>query len=257
MFKTTVNFQSATPYLFSLRHPNSPRDSWSVILSEPVDFISLVTQGEQIIIQKDKIVFPQIQFLILDVPTWRSQSISTFPAPSSLQRSTIEGYWKKIPSIQNPLHMEVIRRTKSVLKTLVELDLQDFTTNICSLIGFGNGTTPAGDDIISGVWLSIHWGITAKLITLTWHQALHKLVFRTPRVTTDISHDLLLKSSFGYTNEYLEQFILALSQPKYTQKRDDYFNHTLALGHSSGADLLVGFLAGIYALVWKQNLMDH
>ncbi|WP_435133494.1 DUF2877 domain-containing protein [Plesiomonas shigelloides] len=100
---------------------------------------------------------------------------------------------------------------------------------LTSLLGYGNGLTPSGDDFLLGVLFAMEWGefqgreefITALLPLLTR--------------TTDISATMLRMGVTGHYGERLLQLVTAQEENLVCniEKIADY-------GHSSGHDMLCG-----------------
>lgn len=105
-----------------------------------------------------------------------------------------------------------------------------------SLVGRGPGSTPAGDDVLAGVALglrvSAQWGLLASL-TAAIAPDLHER-------TSALSANLLDAALAGHVSTEVRALVLALRPGVTRQHRRCAVEAVLGLGHTSGADLLLG-----------------
>ena len=105
------------------------------------------------------------------------------------------------------------------------------------LVGLGPGLTPAGDDFIAGMAAALFW--SGKGVLLAPHMP------GWAARTTDISRWLLLDSLGGQVNAPL----CDLAQSLASDRTAPPANAVLQLGHTSGAAMILGLLAG-YGIAW-------
>jgi hypothetical protein len=119
---------------------------------------------------------------------------------------------------------------------------------LTTLVGRGPGLTPSGDDVIAGVLLALRsagelaavQGIGAALVP-----HLHR--------TTSISAALLRAAVEGYA---VPEVVALLNSPG-SSLDPNLLARVLAIGHSSGHDLVVGITAACRALAEHRTSVDH
>lgn len=110
-----------------------------------------------------------------------------------------------------------------------------------SLVGRGPGSTPAGDDVLAGVALSLR--MTDRLGVLS---QLHSAI--TPDLhdrTTALSADLLRAALAGHASPEVRSLLLTLRPGTSPERRRRAVQAVLALGSTSGADLLLGLTGAL------------
>lgn len=112
------------------------------------------------------------------------------------------------------------------------------------LLGLGPGLTPAGDDCLVG-WLAGAWTASAEGRGLVGAMGRRLLALATDR-TGPLSHAFLAAAVTGAAAEPLRGFALAPDDARLAD--------LLALGATSGADLLAGYLLARSALAsWSEE----
>ncbi len=106
-----------------------------------------------------------------------------------------------------------------------------------ALVGYGDGLTPLGDDVLCG-WLAVHRA--AGVPTAAVDDAVRRHL---PRTTT-LSATLLDCALAGEVADPVADYLRALGTPLAPAARDDL----LALGHSSGLGLAHGIELGLAEL---------
>ncbi len=114
------------------------------------------------------------------------------------------------------------------------------------LLGLGPGLTPAGDDFVGGVLFARDRmdgpGGTA------WRQASARLIARARQRTNRISLALLGDLAEGHGHEPLHDLAETLERGGGVSDVLDPVRSLVRLGHSSGWDLLAGFLVGMVGI---------
>jgi len=115
-----------------------------------------------------------------------------------------------------------------------------------SLVGLGDGLTPSGDDFLGGFFFSRqflheHYPKALNLSTGTYSD----FILQSKPLTNLISYTLLKDHANGHTVEPLHQIANGLLQGKPMYQLILHAEKLISLGHSSGWDLLSGFLAGM------------
>lgn len=121
--------------------------------------------------------------------------------------------------------------------------------NARDLVGFGEGLTPSGDDFLGGFFFSIHCLLEAypdSLDMTGWNYS-DFLVNCQPR-TNPISFNLLKDHAEGYAMDPLHRLAQALSVGETIDQLLPHAEELVGVGHSTGWDILTGFLAGMSVL---------
>jgi len=113
------------------------------------------------------------------------------------------------------------------------------------LLGLGPGLTPSGDDYVGGAFFA------RSLVTppgapdsTAWRQAADALRTVAPRHTHPLSAALLGDLLDGLAHAALHELAFALAVGASTDRVLEAARRLASLGHSSGWDLLAGFVAG-------------
>jgi hypothetical protein len=143
----------------------------------------------------------------------------------------LEYYW---PSI-----------TGLIRATLV-FDFDLLIENAAQLVGLGPGLTPSGDDFLGGFF----FGLQALSRTYpdlsilkTWNYS--DFIMKSKAGTHIISHTLLKDHAAGFALEPLHSFANSLFTGQPVEKNLQNAIKLVTVGHSTGWDLLTGFLAGL------------
>ncbi len=114
------------------------------------------------------------------------------------------------------------------------------------LLGLGPGLTPSGDDFVGGVLFTrTHESGAAGV---DWRQANAKIIARARQRTNPISFALLADLADGYGYEPLHELAEALEDGTAGDPVVHALRRLVRLGHSSGWDLLAGFLVGLVGI---------
>ena len=106
-----------------------------------------------------------------------------------------------------------------------------------ALLGLGQGLTPSGDDVLTGMFLVL--GLEGSPFQGT-DQLLGTLLTGCEEQTTEVSWQMLTAAASGYYKEALVEFAEALGGGG--DQLRPAAEHILSIGHSSGRDLLLGCL---------------
>jgi hypothetical protein len=123
-------------------------------------------------------------------------------------------------------------------------------TNAKSLVGFGEGLTPSGDDFLGGFFFSL------KVLFHYFPNTMNKppdnyagFLRQSKPLTNVISYTFLKDHVDGHSVEPLHQFANGLLQGEPIDQLYLYVEKLISLGHSTGWDLLTGFLTGMTAIL--------
>lgn len=121
------------------------------------------------------------------------------------------------------------------------VDESTFVAMVNSLIGFGEGLTPSGDDLLCGMLSVFHYLSHNSSIQQIKSQTINQVRLHASK-TTMISREFLLYACDGLFNEHVSTLF------KKHQSNESYGEdlHKISnLGHSSGTDFLVGMYFGL------------
>lgn len=113
-----------------------------------------------------------------------------------------------------------------------------------SLVGLGSGSTPAGDDVLAGVALALRMAEESDLLAAIDDAIRGDLGERTPA----LSAELLRAALGGHTATQVRDLVRALRPAGDPLRHRPAVDAVLALGHTSGADLLLGLVSTLRTL---------
>ncbi|MEQ1804961.1 MAG: DUF2877 domain-containing protein [Burkholderiaceae bacterium] len=117
------------------------------------------------------------------------------------------------------------------------------------LIGWGEGLTPAGDDFLVGLLAALQALARSDAPRLGFHAVLAMHVARDVQRTTPIAAHYLRLAAAGHFTEPLLSLRDALLGQTDEAQLDAALQRALAVGATSGADTVSGFLAGLTAWI--------
>jgi hypothetical protein len=178
---------------------------------------------------------------VVAVRTWRPARVTAAAQPldaAALARS--------IGALDTATEGAVLREltadlTRAALATPVQAGRLARLT--AGLVGAGRGLTPSGDDALCGVLLALRaGGAPAEALS-----AVSAAVTRSLAATTSLSASLLLAAAAGCAVPEVATVANAVSRGDGTGV-GEALPAVLAIGHSSGADLLAGLAGALDAL---------
>ena len=121
-------------------------------------------------------------------------------------------------------------------------DMQAFTQAAARLIGVGSGLTPSGDDFV-GAALFARRLVVAPAHRAAWKQCADAVLVSAAQRTHVVSHALLADLAVGASYAPLHQLSDALIEADEAAALNA-MRALVTIGHSSGWDMLAGFIAG-------------
>ena len=117
-----------------------------------------------------------------------------------------------------------------------------------SLVGFGEGLTPSGDDFLGGFFFSIQlvYHYYPEVMSLPIY-TYSNFINQSKSLTNLISYTILKDHTDGHSVQPLHQFANGLLLGESVDQLYLHVEQLISLGHSTGWDLLSGFLAGMCA----------
>jgi hypothetical protein len=135
-----------------------------------------------------------------------------------------------------------LRALHALERGVAARDAGAFTDAACSLIGLGEGLTPAGDDGVVGALAAIHRLAPGWLAAHPGQR--DRLADAARRRTTDVARDFVLEALDGRFAEPVLVLLTAVSEDAASRAA----RRLLAMGATSGADTLCGIRLGCRAL---------
>ena len=120
---------------------------------------------------------------------------------------------------------------------------EDITAEIKSIIGFGIGLTPSGDDFLVGVLSVFYLLKEGEKLFLEIVSILKKIKIE----TTDISKKMLNYSMRGSTRENIYKLINSLTAEE--EIKEEVIKNVLDIGSTSGKDIAVGIMTAFDVII--------
>jgi hypothetical protein len=118
-----------------------------------------------------------------------------------------------------------------------------------ALLGLGSGLTPSGDDLVGGVFFArTLLGELEDTRTGAWAAAASRVLAAAPARTHPISMALLSDMLQGRGHAPLHVLVTVLASAAPLESTLDAARSLTRIGHSSGWDMLAGFLGGILGI---------
>ncbi|UVT15395.1 MAG: DUF2877 domain-containing protein [Nitrospira sp.] len=197
----------------------------------------------------------------------RAQAHSWAIAWSQLQRSGRRGgLWKILKPVSpstgqsdTPAATEVLlhpmaHAIPALLHATRDFQLEDAKASSRSLIGLGPGLTPSGDDFLVG-YLAGLWATAGHSPSRTqFVAALGVEISAAARNTNEISGAYLRSAATGHVSEPIAKLAQQLRQASDMRSVRMATQGALQVGHTSGADGVLGLLLG--CLAWQSPAPD-
>ena len=206
--------------------------------------------GDEAVVGGGEVRLPGLT--IRAVRTWRPQKVQ--------QVMTAAGGPGFLATHLAPLRLAWRATSRTLAEGLLAGDLRSLPDRVSTLVGAGPGLTPSGDDVLCGILLGLRLhprGSTSRVDRL-WADVEARLT-----TTTSLSAALLTEAAQGYAVAPVVRLAQALGGPGVdpvggpdTTPVADAVQAVLAIGHSSGADLLGG-LAGCLDALDALDALDH
>lgn len=155
-------------------------------------------------------------------------------------------YINKLINLEKTYRVSIIEKE---LKNRIEIfllrlneSLEELNKSIISVIGFGNGLTPSGDDFLVGFITALN-SIEVEKSKLLFKKIKY-ILENISLSTTDISKNMIKASIEGNSREIIINFIKQI----FNDDREGLYHsidEIFSIGSSSGADLSVGIILGL------------
>jgi hypothetical protein len=153
---------------------------------------------------------------------------------------------EEVPSLSSgSIPGRLLTPVLAITKACLQRDLNAVLMEGENLVGLGPGLTPSGDDFLGGLLFLIYSLESAYPEFFSWNQGgVIDFIGRAKSQTHPISHAFLNDFAWGHAPAPLHELVTALI---YGCDFEEIFSAVLpclGFGHSSGWDVLAGFLTG-------------
>jgi hypothetical protein len=167
---------------------------------------------------------------------------------------TLPAFESTFPAFENtPWDNDLLAASRDV--ALQALLVREATPAAARLVGAGRGLTPSGDDALCGILLTLR-----ALGHMDAHAAVVTPVRARLGTTTSISAALLAAAADGWAAPPVVRVLVRLARDPRRNPLDPVdldVRAVLAIGHTSGADLLTGVVATLDAVTATEALHPH
>jgi hypothetical protein len=135
---------------------------------------------------------------------------------------------------------------KKILLACLARNFDPLLPHAAGLVGLGTGLTPSGDDFLGGLFFAsalLRCAYPEIAHLQTWNYS--DFILRCKAQTNLISFTLLKDHSEGHALEPMHLFANTLLEGGSIDQSLSFASHLTGVGHSTGWDLLAGFLVGM------------
>jgi len=160
-----------------------------------------------------------------------------FLVPSGMDKT-------KRPAELNSFSRLALPRVRSLLGKIREGRISELGTEVQNLVGLGPGLTPSGDDMLSGLMVSLALiAHNLKGDTERVRRVNGEIALSARKRTTMLSEEYLSHAARGETNEHFQQLIkkMLTALPNEAKRSAEL---VLNVGETSGTDTVLGILLG-------------
>jgi len=150
----------------------------------------------------------------------------------------------KRPAELNSFSRLALPRVRSLLREIREGRISELGTEVQNLAGLGPGLTPSGDDMLSGLMVSLTLIVhnlkgDAEIV----RRVNRKIALNARKRTTMLSEEFLSQAAKGETNEHFQELIkkMLTALPNEAKRSAEL---VLKIGETSGTDTVLGILLG-------------
>ena len=265
IFKNVVNFEYRGK-LVSIQSSNVPKGPLSISIDKSIDFLDLpIKVGDVITLKRDVICIGNISVnierpLIWD-PTLKYYSLLL--CNNKILTSKIKslvilngktgGVKEEVLSTITGDSYRINERNESNFENILKEVYLDFynknkidaAMKLSSLIGYGAGLTPAGDDFLVGVMSVLQCCKSDSEIVSEFYEKLCTEISKNSHKTTMVSKTFLEEGTNAHFSESFHKLYEAITM----ENSEELYKAAISMmsiGHSSGTDGLCGVLWGFY-----------
>ncbi len=154
------------------------------------------------------------------------------------------------PCFENRIAERAWPEVKGMIQTSLEHDDKLFIQHANSLVGLGEGLTPSGDDFLGGFFYAAHLlqnHFSTIVIPPTCTHSDFVLHWLT--LTSWLSYSILLDNIDGHSIEPMHELAAGVLMGSPADRLVYHARRLVSLGHSTGWDMLSGFIAGMSTVI--------
>lgn len=145
----------------------------------------------------------------------------------------------------NRYSISALRPLRALISGIRERNPKVVRNAAKSIAGLGPGLTPSGDDLLSGLVVVLALSAENGLPTgFSYSRAARLIAKSTEGLSSNLGQEYIEQASLGRANEKVTRLVSDLltgTSPEIEASSSDL----IAMGHSSGTDILVGVIAGV------------
>ncbi|MEW9096942.1 MAG: DUF2877 domain-containing protein [Clostridiaceae bacterium] len=274
IFKNVINVEY-NDKLISMQNSNVPKGPLSISINDSVNFLDLpIKIGDVITIKKDVICIGSISVNIERPLIWDPRLKDYFLLSKNKEQinklknivilyGKSGGIKEEVLSIitdnqetfKDKNKENIVRVLNEAYKDFYNKKQTDASVKLSSLIGYGAGLTPAGDDFLVGVMSVLHCLKKLDVSLLELYEKLSNEILKSSRKTTSVSKTFLEEAVERRFSESFHKLYEAL----WSKNSEELYKATISMisiGHSSGTDGLCGILWGFYLISNLKTMED-
>lgn len=244
VFQRAINLRMEDGHLFTLSLPEDGRGPWSFTLNGS-HLPGGLPIGAPVVLTWDMLRIGSLPLPIAEgaaytLPRGRlSGTRDCFSSNLPLLRRRLEQTEreKNLGPFALTTQELLTQRLLSLKGALAVEDRQEAILAGQDLLGLGQGLTPSGDDMLTGLFLLL--GLEGSPFP-EGDRLLGQIIQGCVGETTDVSWQMLTAAASGYYKQTLVRFAQALGGP--ADELLPAMERVLSIGHSSGWDILLGCL---------------
>ncbi len=147
----------------------------------------------------------------------------------------------------------IIPSVEKISLSIKNSDWSEFVKSTANIVGVGMGLTPSGDDFLSGVFVALYFYNTTfgKGFTV---DKLKNLANSVASKTSLFSATLIKAAANGWVQDVISCWLVSLFQGDSKQVKE-LTRKILKIGHSSGADILLGLIITLESIFSKNTIL--
>ncbi len=150
------------------------------------------------------------------------------------------------PCFENRIAERAWPEVKGMIRATLDHDDQLFIQHANLMVGLGEGLTPSGDDFLGGFFYAAHLLQNHTSTILILPTCTHSdFVLNWSPLTSWLSYSLLLDNIEGHSVEPMHELAAGVLMGAPADRLVYHARRLVALGHSTGWDMLAGFFAGM------------
>lgn len=236
VFERACNFVNENGQLCALVTPSAAVGPFAVELGQDINLLDCIDIQTKVVLQEERLMVGSLTINLTKVMLWEA----------------IPHWQNAAPHLAH--YLPIIEQLLEQKTDYLQVSLGEFVglkTAVHYLAGRGIGLTPAGDDFLLGMiyalWITRPPAVAAAIAQFIYTEA-------TPRTTT-LSGRWLQAAKSGEAHISWHNLTLALAQHNPTAVFEA-LQTILNIGHSSGADALIGFVQTARAILSNHSAVE-